>query len=204
MLQDRGVAEMRIHGSWGSGSQALSPVWCVHPLPLIMLNFGAIAESHIKIKITWSKQKWSLVWKGRLQLSAAWVVPHGGGCSYPFMAPRRPLLVCFWVWLFKLENHLVQPLILQRRKVRSACAVCMLSRFSHVQLFETIWIVARQGPLSMGILQAILEWVATPSSRGSSRPRDQTCISLLHLLHWQAGSLLLVTPGKAKSSVRIP
>ena len=135
MLQDRGVAEMRIHASWGSGSQALSPVWCVHPLPLIMLNSGAIAESHIKIKITWSKQKWSPVWKGRLQLSAAWVVPHGGGCSYPFMAPRRPLLVCFWVWLFKLENHLVRPLVLQRRKVRSACAVCVLSRFSHVQLF---------------------------------------------------------------------
>ena len=29
-----------------------------------------------------------------------------------------------------------------------------------------------------GILQArILEWVAMPSSRGSSRPRDQTCVS---------------------------
>ena len=29
-----------------------------------------------------------------------------------------------------------------------------------------------------GILQArILEWVAMPSSRGSSQPRDQTCIS---------------------------
>ena len=29
-----------------------------------------------------------------------------------------------------------------------------------------------------GILQArILEWVATPSSRGSSQPRGQTCIS---------------------------
>ena len=29
-----------------------------------------------------------------------------------------------------------------------------------------------------GILQArILEWVAVPSSRGSSRPRDRTCIS---------------------------
>ena len=29
------------------------------------------------------------------------------------------------------------------------------------------------------ILQArILEWVATPSSRGSSRPRDRTCVSI--------------------------
>ena len=35
--------------------------------------------------------------------------------------------------------------------------------------------VTRQAPLSMGILQArILEWVAMPSFRGSSQPRDQT------------------------------
>ena len=45
------------------------------------------------------------------------------------------------------------------------------------------------------ILQArILEWVALPSSRGPSWPRDQTRISCL--LHWQAGSLPLVPPGK--------
>ena len=43
----------------------------------------------------------------------------------------------------------------------------------HVQLFVTLWSVAHQAPLSMGILQArILEWVAMPSSRGSSQPRD--------------------------------
>ena len=48
-----------------------------------------------------------------------------------------------------------------------------------------------------GILLArILEWVAIPSSRGSSQPRDRTCISLLHLLHWQVGSLPLAPPGK--------
>ena len=35
--------------------------------------------------------------------------------------------------------------------------------------------VACQAPLSMGIHQArIVEWVAMPSSRGSSRPRDGT------------------------------
>ena len=38
---------------------------------------------------------------------------------------------------------------------------------------EIPWTAAHQAPLSMGILQArILEWVAIPSSRGSSRPRD--------------------------------
>ena len=66
------------------------------------------------------------------------------------------------------------------------------SRFSRVQLFVTPWTVARQAPLSMGILQArILEWVAMPSSRGSSRPRDQThmsyisCIGRRVLYHWR-------------------
>ena len=49
---------------------------------------------------------------------------------------------------------------------------------SCVQLFMTPWTVAHQAPLSMGILQArILEWVAMPSSRGSSQPRDQTQVS---------------------------
>ena len=42
----------------------------------------------------------------------------------------------------------------------------------------TLWTVDRQAPLSMGILQArILEWVAMPCSRGSSRPRDGTQVS---------------------------
>ena len=51
------------------------------------------------------------------------------------------------------------------------------------------------GPSVHGILQArILKWVATPSSRGSSQPRDGTC--LFCLLHWQGGSLPLATPGK--------
>ena len=42
-----------------------------------------------------------------------------------------------------------------------------------------------------GILQArILEWVAMPFSRGSSQPRDQTCVSYIScpgrqaLYHW--------------------
>ena len=40
--------------------------------------------------------------------------------------------------------------------------------------------VALQAPLSMGILQArIVEWVAMPSSRGSSQPRDRTQVSLI-------------------------
>ena len=45
----------------------------------------------------------------------------------------------------------------------------VLNRFSHVQLSETPWTVARQAPLSLWVLQArILEWVSIPSSIGSS------------------------------------
>ena len=58
---------------------------------------------------------------------------------------------------------------------------------SCVQLFLTPQTVARQAPLSMGILRAtILEWVAISFSRGSSRLRDRTQVSRL------AGSLLTI------------
>ena len=51
---------------------------------------------------------------------------------------------------------------------------------SHVPHFATPWTAACQVPLSIGILQArILEWVAMPSSRGSSQPRNQTQVSLI-------------------------
>ena len=47
-----------------------------------------------------------------------------------------------------------------------------------LQLCLTLWTVAHQAPLSMGISQArILEWVAMPSSRVSSQPRDQIHVS---------------------------
>ena len=50
---------------------------------------------------------------------------------------------------------------------------CVLSHISCVQLFVTQWTAASQALLSMRILQArILEWVAMPSSRGSSQLRD--------------------------------
>ena len=59
----------------------------------------------------------------------------------------------------------------------------------------TPWTLAHQAPLSVGVLQArILESVAIPFSRGSSRPRDQTHISCISAL--QADSLPAEPPGK--------
>ena len=69
--------------------------------------------------------------------------------------------------------------------------VCMLSCFSPVKLFATLWTVTCQAPLVHGILQArILVWVAVPSSRVSSWPRNQTyvscvsCIAGRFFIHW--------------------
>ena len=57
--------------------------------------------------------------------------------------------------------------------------VCILSRFSCVQLFATLWTIhSPPGSSVHGIRQArTLMWVAMPSSRGSSWPRDRTHIS---------------------------
>ena len=67
------------------------------------------------------------------------------------------------------------------------CAVLNCAR-----LFVIPQTVAHQAPLSMGILQARkLKWVAMPSFRGSSQPRDQTQVSCV-----AGDSLLSEPPGK--------
>ena len=73
---------------------------------------------------------------------------------------------------------------------------CMLSCFSCVRLFATLWTVAHQAPCVDGVLQArVLEWVPRSFSRGSSLPRDWTyvpnlsCIDRRILYH-------LAPPGK--------
>ena len=67
--------------------------------------------------------------------------------------------------------------------------ICVLSCFSHVWLLATLWTVAHQAPLSMGILQArILEWLPCPPP--GDLPRNWTCVSYVScfgrrvLYHW--------------------
>ena len=61
--------------------------------------------------------------------------------------------------MFKLSKFKIMLL-------RSCC------RFSHVQLFTTLWTVAPDSSVH-GILQArILEWVAMSASGGTSQPRN--------------------------------
>ena len=85
----------------------------------------------------------------------------------------------------------------------SCCYLCVRAKvLQSCPILPTPGTVARQAPLSMGILQArVLQWVAVPSSsRGSSRPKDWTP-SLLS--HWQAGSLPLAPPGKISATCEV-
>ena len=89
--------------------------------------------------------------------------PWTWGISFQLLA--TPVLYSWNV--MKTKYHQILQLKCQWRAV--------LSRIWH---FATPWTVAHQAPLSMGILQArILEWVAMPSSRGSSQPRVWTQVS---------------------------
>ena len=60
----------------------------------------------------------------------------------------------------------------------SYLSMCLLNHFSHVRLCNPTD-CSPPGSSVRGVLQArILEWVATPSSRGSSQLRDPTRISM--------------------------
>ena len=72
--------------------------------------------------------------------------------------------------------------------------VCVLSCFSRVQLFATLWTVACQAPLSMGFSrQKYCNGQLFPLS-GDLPDSENSC--LLGLLPWQAVSLPLSPPGK--------
>ena len=66
----------------------------------------------------------------------------------------------------------------------------VLSHFSLVWLFATLWTVMHVVLLSLGFSRQENEWVAMPSSRGSSWLRDQTHVSCVFctgrqiLYHW--------------------
>ena len=72
--------------------------------------------------------------------------------------------------------------------VAQGCECRGLSHFSHVGFCGAPCTVARQAPLSMGILQRIIpEWVANALLQGIF-PTQGSNPCLLRLLHWLAGS----------------
>ena len=78
------------------------------------------------------------------------------------------------LWHFQMNSKGTQP---YKHMYTFSPILFMPSCFNCVRLFVTHGLQPAR-LLIHGILQAeILEWVAMPSSRGSSRPRDGTCIS---------------------------
>ena len=109
-----------------------------------------------------------------------------------------------WLWTSDLLSPCLSFLIYKTTLLYSMRAktdprtflILLLSRFSRVQLFATLWTAALQAPLSMGILQArILEWVAMPSYWGFSQPGMEPRSPTL-----QADSILTELPGKPKNT----
>ena len=69
--------------------------------------------------------------------------------------------------------------------------ICMLSHFSYVQPFATLWTTVPQAPLSMGLSRQEY-WSGVPCPPpGGLHDSGNEC-----LLHWQAGSLPLAPPRK--------
>ena len=79
--------------------------------------------------------------------------------------------------------------------LRCLMDVCMLSHFSHVWLFATLWALDGQAPLLMGFpSQEQWRWFAIPFSRGSSWPRDWIPISCVSCI--ASGFFTAEPPGK--------
>ena len=78
---------------------------------------------------------------------------------------------------------------------KSTDSVCMLSFFSHVQLFATPWTVAHQAPLSMDSpgKNTGVDYHSFVQGIFLTQGLNPNCLGLLH---WQMGPLLLVPPGK--------
>ena len=70
------------------------------------------------------------------------------------------------------------PLLIFELLLLEITCACVLSHFSHVQLFATSWTVALQAPLSMGFSrQEFWSGLLCPAPGESSWPRDQICVS---------------------------
>ena len=109
----------------------------------------------------------------------------GGGRGW-FMATGVPVAAS--VQPLPLPSHGLLPCLHLLR-------ACMLSHFSCVCLFATLWTVARQAPLSMGLSRQD-HWSSCHAFFQGIFPTQGLNLHLLCLLHWQAGSLPLAPPGK--------
>ena len=79
-------------------------------------------------------------------------------------------------------------------------SLCMLSYFSRVRLFATLWPVALQAALSVGFSRQEY-WNELPFPPHGNLPDPGIEPTSLPLLHWQASSLPPVPPGRPFQSL---
>ena len=72
--------------------------------------------------------------------------------------------------------------------------VCTLSCFGRDRLFATLWTVARQAPLSMGFSRQETG-VGCHTLLQGIFPTQGSNLHILRFLHWQVGSLPLMSHG---------
>ena len=97
--------------------------------------------------------------------------------------------MCFFAWGFSL--------VIQAQDIRDSwsppttTSTWVLSCFSHLQSFVTLWTVACQAPLSMGFSRQEY-WSGLPFPSPGDLPDAGVVPGLLCLLHWRAAYLPLV------------
>ena len=119
-------------------------------------------------------------------------------CDFVFVLTYKDRIV--HSWMIRLDFY-VWSLFIKTTRSKSreiirgwVKVICVLSLFSCVRLFATLWTVAFQAPLSMGFSRQEY-WRGLPCpSPDLPNPVIEPC--LLHLLYWQESSLPLVPPGK--------
>ena len=74
-------------------------------------------------------------------------------------------------------------LAMNTRTMKLKIQCCVLSLFSHVQLFVTLWTVVHHGPLSLGFSRRDY-WSKLPFRFPGDLLTQGLNPCLLHLLHW--------------------
>ena len=102
------------------------------------------------------------------------------------------ILSCFPYVISYLKKKIIIIILKKYSLIGLLCwsaLLCLVT--SVVSNYATPWTSACQAPLSTGFSIQEYWWVAMPSSRGASWPRDQTNLCLLHctwiLYHWATG-----------------
>ena len=122
-------------------------------------------------------------WYGSLCIKLFWTI----GLSWFWMAVSFPKLRKFPTIIY--SNMVIAPFTL---------FPSVVSHFSYVWLFATLWTVACQAPLSLGFSRQEY-WSGLPCVSPGDLPDQGIEPVSFSLLHWQMGSLPLVSPVKWKS-----